>query len=72
MGHRVRGCFWCLGPEYQEKLRLEEQLRAAEETLKYKRKQIQELRRDVQVSRVHHLCRTDVPRGTLDRLVVWI
>ncbi|XP_008332350.1 coiled-coil domain-containing protein 39 isoform X2 [Cynoglossus semilaevis] len=35
-------------PEYQEKLRLEEQLRAAEETLKYKRKQIQELRRDVQ------------------------
>uniref|UniRef100_A0A673AE56 Coiled-coil domain-containing protein 39 n=1 Tax=Sphaeramia orbicularis TaxID=375764 RepID=A0A673AE56_9TELE len=36
-------------PEYQEKLKLEEQLRAAEDTLKYKRKQISELQEDTQV-----------------------
>ncbi|XP_030016486.1 coiled-coil domain-containing protein 39 [Sphaeramia orbicularis] len=35
-------------PEYQEKLKLEEQLRAAEDTLKYKRKQISELQEDTQ------------------------
>ncbi|XP_071347882.1 coiled-coil domain-containing protein 39 [Trachinotus anak] len=35
-------------PEYQEKLKLEEQLRAAEETLKYKKRQIEELQQDLQ------------------------
>ncbi|XP_041805259.1 coiled-coil domain-containing protein 39-like [Chelmon rostratus] len=35
-------------PEYQEKVKLEEQLRAAEETLKYKKRQIQELQQDLQ------------------------
>ncbi|XP_045908847.1 coiled-coil domain-containing protein 39 [Micropterus dolomieu] len=35
-------------PEYQEKLKLEEQLKAAEETLKYKKRQIQELQQDLQ------------------------
>ncbi|XP_056246329.1 coiled-coil domain-containing protein 39 [Seriola aureovittata] len=35
-------------PEYQEKLKLEERLRAAEETLKYKKRQIQELQQDLQ------------------------
>uniref|UniRef100_A0A3Q1J4I9 Coiled-coil domain-containing protein 39 n=1 Tax=Anabas testudineus TaxID=64144 RepID=A0A3Q1J4I9_ANATE len=34
--------------DYQEKLKLEEQLRAAEELLKYKRKQVQELQLDLQ------------------------
>ncbi|XP_033507422.2 coiled-coil domain-containing protein 39 [Epinephelus lanceolatus] len=35
-------------PEHQEKLKLEEQLRAAEETLKYKKRQVQELQQDLQ------------------------
>ncbi|KAM7379036.1 hypothetical protein PAMP_004611 [Pampus punctatissimus] len=35
-------------PEYQEKQRLEEQLMIAEETLKYKRKLVQELQQDLQ------------------------
>ncbi|XP_070775199.1 coiled-coil domain-containing protein 39 [Enoplosus armatus] len=35
-------------PEYQEKLKLEEQLKVAEETLKYKKRQVQELRQDLQ------------------------
>ncbi|KAF3699106.1 Coiled-coil domain-containing protein 39 [Channa argus] len=35
-------------PEYQEKLKLEEQLRAAEDLVKYKRKQFQELQLDLQ------------------------
>ncbi|XP_039999665.1 coiled-coil domain-containing protein 39 [Xiphias gladius] len=35
-------------PEYQEKLKLEEQLRVAEETLKYKKRQVQELHQDLQ------------------------
>ncbi|XP_076601686.1 coiled-coil domain-containing protein 39-like [Chaetodon auriga] len=35
-------------PEYEDKLKLEEQLRAAEETLKCKKRQIQELQQDVQ------------------------
>lgn len=39
-----------LGPEYQEKVKLEEKLRAIEETLKYKKRQIQELLHDQQVS----------------------
>lgn len=38
-----------LGPEFQEKMKLEEQLRAAEEMLKYKRKQSEELQLDLQV-----------------------
>uniref|UniRef100_A0AAQ5X2E5 Coiled-coil domain-containing protein 39 n=1 Tax=Amphiprion ocellaris TaxID=80972 RepID=A0AAQ5X2E5_AMPOC len=36
-------------PEFQEKLKLEEQLRVAEETLKYRKKQVQELQQDLQV-----------------------
>ncbi|XP_068594240.1 coiled-coil domain-containing protein 39 isoform X3 [Cebidichthys violaceus] len=36
------------GPEHQEKLKLEEQLRAAEETLKYKIRQGDELQQDLQ------------------------
>uniref|UniRef100_A0A8P4KD13 Coiled-coil domain-containing protein 39 n=1 Tax=Dicentrarchus labrax TaxID=13489 RepID=A0A8P4KD13_DICLA len=35
-------------PEYQEKLKLEEQLNAAEDTLKYKKRQVQELQQDLQ------------------------
>ncbi|XP_059200747.1 coiled-coil domain-containing protein 39 [Centropristis striata] len=35
-------------PEHQEKLKLEEQLRAVEETLKYKKRQVQELQQDLQ------------------------
>ncbi|XP_034411583.1 coiled-coil domain-containing protein 39 [Cyclopterus lumpus] len=35
-------------PEQQEKLKLEEKLRAAEETLKYKKRQVQELQQDLQ------------------------
>ncbi|XP_034559676.1 coiled-coil domain-containing protein 39 [Notolabrus celidotus] len=35
-------------PENQEKLKLEQQLKAAEETLKFKRRQKQELQRDIQ------------------------
>ncbi|XP_056276699.1 coiled-coil domain-containing protein 39 [Pseudoliparis swirei] len=35
-------------PEQQEKLKLEEQLRAAEEMLKYKKRQVQELQQDLQ------------------------
>ncbi|KAM9349210.1 coiled-coil domain-containing protein 39 [Symphorus nematophorus] len=35
-------------PEYQEKLKLEQQLRAAEETLRYKKRQVQELQQDLQ------------------------
>lgn len=38
-----------LGPEHQEKVKLQEQLRAAEVTLKYKKRQVQELQQDVQV-----------------------
>lgn len=44
-------CFsFALGPEYQEKLRLGEELRAIEETLKFKKRQIKELQQDLQVS----------------------
>ncbi|XP_053185570.1 coiled-coil domain-containing protein 39 [Scomber japonicus] len=35
-------------PEYQEKQKLEEQLKVAEETLKYKKKLVQELQQDLQ------------------------
>ncbi|XP_037642438.1 coiled-coil domain-containing protein 39 isoform X2 [Sebastes umbrosus] len=35
-------------PEHQEKVKLEEQLRAVEETLKYKKRQVQELQQDLQ------------------------
>ncbi|XP_033959595.1 coiled-coil domain-containing protein 39 [Pseudochaenichthys georgianus] len=35
-------------PEHQEKVKLQEQLRAAEVTLKYKKRQVQELQQDVQ------------------------
>ncbi|KAM8849824.1 coiled-coil domain-containing protein 39 [Spinachia spinachia] len=35
-------------PEHQEKQKLERQLRAAEETLKYKKRQVKELQQDVQ------------------------
>nr|XP_043897058.1 coiled-coil domain-containing protein 39 [Solea senegalensis] len=35
-------------PEYQEKLKLEEQLRTSEDTLKYKKRQVQELQQDIQ------------------------
>nr|XP_057923727.1 coiled-coil domain-containing protein 39 [Doryrhamphus excisus] len=35
-------------PEYQEKIKMEEQLRVAEDTLKYKRKQIKELQQEEQ------------------------
>lgn len=37
------------GPEYKQKVKLEEQLRTAEETLRNKRKEIQELQQDIQV-----------------------
>ena len=37
------------GEEYQEKLKLDEQKRAAEEKYKYKRRQIRELQEDIQV-----------------------
>uniref|UniRef100_A0A3Q3X6L3 Coiled-coil domain-containing protein 39 n=1 Tax=Mola mola TaxID=94237 RepID=A0A3Q3X6L3_MOLML len=37
-------------PEYQEKLRLGEELRAIEETLKFKKRQIKQLQQDLQVS----------------------
>lgn len=40
------------GVEYQEKLKLEEQKRAAEHKYKYKRKQIRELQEDIQVALV--------------------
>ena len=44
-------CFsFALGPEYQEKLRLGEELKAIEETLKFKKRQIKELQQDLQVS----------------------
>ncbi|TNN69902.1 Coiled-coil domain-containing protein 39 [Liparis tanakae] len=36
------------GPEQQEQLKLEEKLRAAEEMLKYKKRQVQELQQDLQ------------------------
>lgn len=45
-----------LAPEYQEKLKLEEQLRATEEMLKYKRKQVQELQLDLQVISIYSSC----------------
>ncbi|KAM4557423.1 coiled-coil domain-containing protein 39 [Fundulus diaphanus] len=35
-------------PEYQEKVKLEEHLKATEETLKFKKQQVQELRQDIQ------------------------
>ncbi|XP_058494356.1 coiled-coil domain-containing protein 39 isoform X2 [Solea solea] len=35
-------------PEYQEKRKLEEQLRTSEDTLKYKKRQVQELQQDIQ------------------------
>ncbi|KAM6918279.1 coiled-coil domain-containing protein 39 [Xenentodon cancila] len=35
-------------PEYKEKLKLEEQLKATQETLKFKRRQVQELQEDMQ------------------------
>uniref|UniRef100_A0A3Q1JG57 Coiled-coil domain-containing protein 39 n=1 Tax=Anabas testudineus TaxID=64144 RepID=A0A3Q1JG57_ANATE len=41
--------------DYQEKLKLEEQLRAAEELLKYKRKQVQELQLDLQVISIYKI-----------------
>uniref|UniRef100_A0A8C4DBN9 Coiled-coil domain-containing protein 39 n=1 Tax=Dicentrarchus labrax TaxID=13489 RepID=A0A8C4DBN9_DICLA len=43
-------------PEYQEKLKLEEQLNAAEDTLKYKKRQVQELQQDLQVSAIYSHC----------------
>ncbi|KAM4552061.1 coiled-coil domain-containing protein 39 [Odontesthes bonariensis] len=36
------------GPEYQEHLKLQEQLRATEETLKHKKRNVQELQQDLQ------------------------
>uniref|UniRef100_A0AAY5EDY0 Coiled-coil domain-containing protein 39 n=1 Tax=Electrophorus electricus TaxID=8005 RepID=A0AAY5EDY0_ELEEL len=39
-----------ISPEYQEKLRLQEQKRAAEEKYKFKRRQIRELQEDIEVS----------------------
>ena len=39
----------CLGAEHQKKLKLEEQEKAAEEKLKYKKRQIKELQEDIQV-----------------------
>ncbi|XP_072219782.1 coiled-coil domain-containing protein 39 [Leuresthes tenuis] len=36
------------GPEYQEHLKLQKQLRATEETLMYKKRQVQELQQDLQ------------------------
>lgn len=47
---------WCTsncipsGPEYKQKVKLEEQLRTVEETVKNKRKLIRELQQDIQVS----------------------
>uniref|UniRef100_A0A8B9HS65 Coiled-coil domain-containing protein 39 n=1 Tax=Astyanax mexicanus TaxID=7994 RepID=A0A8B9HS65_ASTMX len=38
-------------PEYQEKMKLDEQKRAAEEKYKHKRRQIRELQEDIQVSK---------------------
>lgn len=38
------------GPEHQEKLKLEEERRAAEEKYKYKRRQIRELDEDIEVN----------------------
>lgn len=44
------------GPEHREKLKLEEQLRAADEMLKYKKRQIQELQQDLEVTSVFTVC----------------
>ncbi len=38
-------------------MKLEEQLRAAEETLKYKKRQVQELQQDLQVISIYSQCR---------------
>lgn len=46
-----------LGPEHQEKLKLEEQLRAAEEMLKFRKRQLQELQQDLQVIPFYSQCR---------------
>lgn len=39
-----------VGPAHQEKLKLEEQRRAAEEKHKYKKRQIRELQEDIEVN----------------------
>lgn len=39
-----------VGPAHQEKLKLEEQRRAAEEKYKYKKRQIRELQEDIEVN----------------------
>uniref|UniRef100_A0A4W4FWL8 Coiled-coil domain-containing protein 39 n=1 Tax=Electrophorus electricus TaxID=8005 RepID=A0A4W4FWL8_ELEEL len=48
----VCSCFTHGFSEYQEKLRLQEQKRAAEEKYKFKRRQIRELQEDIEVSAI--------------------
>lgn len=43
-------CDLTVGPAHQEKLKLEEQRRAAEEKYKYKKRQIPELQEDIDVN----------------------
>lgn len=48
--------FSSLGPMYQEKVKLEGQLNVGEETLNYKKRQIQELQQDIQVFAIYSSC----------------
>jgi len=41
--------FWITGDEYEEKLKLEEEKRAADEKYRHKQRQIKELQEDLQV-----------------------
>uniref|UniRef100_A0A3Q3IW72 Coiled-coil domain-containing protein 39 n=1 Tax=Monopterus albus TaxID=43700 RepID=A0A3Q3IW72_MONAL len=50
-------------PEYQEKLKLEEQLKANEATLKSKRKQVEELQLDIQVIPIYSQSRAEKETG---------
>lgn len=47
------GVLFVSGPEYQEKQKLEDQFRVAEESLKYKKKLVQELQQDLQVISIY-------------------
>ena len=60
IGHKVIPIFlFVSGPEYQEKLKLEEELRAAEDTLKLKKRHLHELQQDSEVSPVQGRCWAD-------------
>uniref|UniRef100_A0A665TID1 Coiled-coil domain-containing protein 39 n=1 Tax=Echeneis naucrates TaxID=173247 RepID=A0A665TID1_ECHNA len=48
-------------PDYQEKMKLEEQLTVAEETLKYRKRQVQELQQDLQVTSIYSQAKKQVP-----------